>query len=95
MNAAPNHPERTADLKARINAEFDRVARSFHAAAQQQSGRERQDTVALLEILEEHRAAVLANTDLDYFLDNWSNPQDQVRRLLAADPRAAAIRAAR
>lgn len=95
MNAAPNHPERTADLKARVNAEFDRVAQSFHAAAQHQSGRERQDTAALLEILEEHRAAVLANTDLGYFLDNWSNPHEQVRRLLATDPRVVALRAAR
>ncbi len=94
MNAAPNHPERTADLKARVNAEFDRVARSLHAAAQRQSGRERQDTAALLEILEEHRSAVLANSDLAYFLEHWAHPQDQVRRLLAADPRVAALRAA-
>ena len=95
MNAAPNHPARTADLRARVNAEFDRVAQSFHAAAQHQSSHERQDTVALLEILEEHRAAVLANTDLGYFLENWTNPHDQVLRLLAADPRVAALRAAR
>ncbi len=82
-------------IKTTIEPEFDRVANVFRTIAERQTGQDLIDTLAIIEILEEKRIEVLANEHAGYFVHEWNELHDQVRRLLARDPRYHAIRLAR
>ncbi len=68
-------------LKAGAAGEFDRVAKAL------QSGRKHADARAAIAILEDKRAEVMAHDDAGYFIRDWPELSDQVRRMIAADPR--------
>ena len=53
-------------IKPRINAEFDRVVRALQRVGSKQKERDRLDTAAIITILEEKRAEVMAKDQAGY-----------------------------
>ena len=95
MQGTPSQIEWAEIIKPRVDAEFTRVALAFRAAAANQAGSARADTLTILEILEDNRRQVLSNPSAGYFISTWGELHDQVRRHIAADPRFIAIKATR
>lgn len=73
-------------IRASVSAEFDRVASALEARA---------DTQAVIAILEEKRAEVMARADAGYFIQEWRELRDQVRLMITHDVRYKAIQAKR
>jgi len=80
-------------IKPRVNAEFDRVARALRLAASKQNEQDRPDTGAVIAILEEKRAEVMAKDQAGYFIRDWQELKDQVRRMIRQDSRYESIKA--
>ncbi len=80
-------------IRRQVNIEFDRVAASFRAVAQNQSAGKRANTEAIIAILEDKRAAVLSKEQAGYFIRNWQEIDDQVRQMIANDPGYRAMKA--
>ena len=78
-------------IKTSANAEFDRVAACFRAVASLQSARKRADTEAIIAILEQKRAEVMNREDAGYFIRDWQEIGDQVRRMIGQDAEYRAI----
>uniref|UniRef100_Q022Z1 Uncharacterized protein n=1 Tax=Solibacter usitatus (strain Ellin6076) TaxID=234267 RepID=Q022Z1_SOLUE len=74
-------------IKARVAAEFERIAAAFREVAGNQDGCRRVRTEAVLVILEEKRATVLANDQAGYFIRDWQEIGDQVRHMISRDER--------
>jgi hypothetical protein len=75
-----------------VNAEFDRVAKALGSVAGKQTDRDRVHTQAILAILEDKRADVMARTQAGYFIHDWQEMNDQVRQMIVKDPRYVAIK---
>ena len=60
---------------------------------QRQREPDRGKTRAIIAILEEKRAEVMANDAAGYFIVEWQELSDRVRRLIIQDPRYQAIKA--
>ena len=82
-------------IRLRVTLEFDRVANAFRAAAENQGEQDRLETCGAIAILEDKRAEVMANDQAGYFISEWQELDGRVRRMIAEDPRCAAIKAAR
>lgn len=82
-------------IKARVSAEFDRVANALESAASKQAEQDRMDTQAVIAILEEKRTEVMAKDQAGYFIHEWQELRDQVRQMIAQDSRYQAIKANR
>ena len=95
MTGTPSQIEWAEQIKPRVNAEFDRVAKAFAAVAGNQEEQARADTEAVIAILEEKRAEVMARDQAGYFIRDWQELSDQVRRLIGQDSRYQAIKARR
>jgi hypothetical protein len=95
MTGTPNQIEWAEQIKMNVTAEFDRVALALHTVALRQTGLDRLDTDAAMVILEEKRAEVMARDEARYFIRDWQDLSDQVRRMIALDPRNKAMQAAR
>lgn len=95
MTGTSSQIEWAEQIKPHVGAEFDRVARAFLAAASHQAEQDRTDTHAIIAILEEKRAEVMANDRAGYFIRDWRELTDQVRRMIAGDSRYQAIKASR
>ena len=95
MTGTASQIEWAGQIRPLVDAEFQRVAGAFLGAASLQSDRERADTLAIVAILEEKRAEVMANDQAGYFIRDWRELTDQVRRMIAADGRYQAIKANR
>lgn len=95
MTGTASQVEWATQIRPRVNAEFDRVASAFRFAASRQAQPDRIDTLAIIAILEEKRAEVLANDHAGYFIRDWRELTDQVRRLINSDGRYQAIRSNR
>jgi hypothetical protein len=93
MTGTANQIEWAEQIKARVSTEFDRVSKALQAAASNEVERDRMRTRALIEILEDKRAEVMAKDQAGYFIVEWQELRDQVRRLIAQDSRYQAIRA--
>lgn len=87
--------EWAARIRTQASQEFDRVAAALRVVAASQGEAERAQTEAIVAILEEKRAEVLSVESAGYFIKEWQESSDQVRRLIAQDPRHQAIRARR
>ena len=72
----------------RVGAEFDRVAKALEAAAGN-----RIRARAMIEILEDKRAEVMAKDQAGYLIVEWQELRDQVRTLMAQDSRYQQIKA--
>ena len=79
-------------IRAQVNLEFDRVAKALQAVALKQSRRSQLATFAIMQILEEKRGEVLAHERAGYFIHDWQELRDQVRRMIMNDVRYKAIK---
>ena len=91
MTGTPSQIEWAEQIKPRVNAEFERVAKAFEQAAGKQSEQDRMDTHAVIAILQEKRAEVMAKDQAGYFIRDWQELRAQVRQMIARDPRYQAI----
>ena len=80
-------------IRSTVHVEFDRVARALEARGGAQTERRRSDTLAMIGILEEKRAEVMAKEDAGYFIRDWQELRDQVRLMIINDPRFKGIAA--
>lgn len=88
-----NQVEWAMQIKARVNAEFDRVAKALELAANKQSEPDQRNTRAIIAIVEEKRAEVMAEDQAGYFIHDWQELSDQVRQMILRDVRYQAIKA--
>jgi hypothetical protein len=95
MTGTASQIEWAEQIRPRVDAEFDRIAKAFQAVADRQSGEDRTDTRAIVAILEEKRAEVMAKDQAGYFIRDWQELKDQVRQMIAQDSRYQAIQASR
>jgi hypothetical protein len=80
-------------IKAQVDAEFDRVRKVLESVATKHSPNDGTDLQAIIQILEDKRAEVTGNEQAGYFIQDWQELRDQVRQLLIGDPRFKAIKA--
>jgi hypothetical protein len=80
-------------IRTRVDAEFDRVANAFVTVAGKQTAQDRADTTAVIAILGDIRAEVMAKDKAGYFIHDWQSLSDQVRQMIARDLRYQAIQA--
>lgn len=92
MTGTVNQIEWALQIKERVSAEFDRVAKALKSVAGRQTDQDRVDTQAIIAILEEKRAEVMARTQAGYFIHDWQELNDQVRQMVVRDPRYLAIK---
>lgn len=82
-------------IRVSVKDEFDRVEKSFRAIAAGQHGTKRARTESILTILEDKRQAAMSRTEAGYFIRDWQEISDQVRQMVAGDPRYPARNVAR
>ena len=82
-------------IRARVGAEFDRVAAAFEEVAQKQNPAIRTSTKSIIAILQERRSEVMQNDSAGYFIHDWQDINDQVRQMIFSDPRYQAIMSGR
>ncbi len=87
MLGTPNQVEWAQQIKTRISGEFDRVSKALTQAAGN-----RPDFKAMIAILEEKRAEVMAKDQAGYYIREWQEMTDQVRTMINQDPRFQAIK---
>jgi hypothetical protein len=92
MTGTQSQIEWAEQIKPRVGAEFDRVAKALTDAAGGKSEQVLADTRVAIAILEEKRAEVMANDHAGYFIRDWQELNDQVRRMIGKDARFQAIR---
>lgn len=95
MTGTFNQIEWARQIKTQVGADFDRVKTTLEAAGARQSGQDRVDTQAIIAILEDKRAEVMAHQEAGYFIHEWQELRDQVRRMIMQDDRYKAIKAGR
>jgi len=88
MTGTPSQIEWAERIKPRVNAEFDRVENALKGAAANPAV-----LAGVIAILEEKREEVMNNGRAGYFIRDWQEITDQVRRMIAQDPRHKAIQA--
>jgi hypothetical protein len=93
LTGTANQIEWAKQIKTQVEAEFDRVKMALEAAAAKQSGQDRVDTHAMIAILEDKRAEVIAHEEAGYFIHDWQELRDQVRQMIMKDNRYKAIKA--
>lgn len=82
-------------IKPRVDAEFGRVAKAFRDVASHQTTAQQANTMAVLGILEEKRIEELAHDEAGYYIKHWQELNDQVRIMIAQDPRYQMLKAKR
>jgi hypothetical protein len=95
VTGTPSQIEWAEQIRPRVGAEFDRVAKALADRAPHQSEEARADTLAVIEIIHEKRAEAMAQEFAGYFIREWQELTDQVRQAIRRDPRYQAIRAGR
>ena len=93
MTGTANQIEWAEQIRVRVAAEFDRVVAALEGAALKQGEQGRMSARAAIEILEDKRAEVMARDEAGYFIVEWQELRDQLRRLIAQDSRYQAIQA--
>lgn len=95
LSGTPNQIEWALQIRPRVKADFDRVSSLLSVAARKQPERDRLDTESIIAILEDKCASVMGMGEAGYFIRNWQELTDQVRRLIRDDPRYVAINLAK
>lgn len=93
LSGTVNQIDWAEQIKARVSRDFDRVSNAMQSVAAKQVKRDRTDTQALIAILEDKRAEVMAKDQAGYFIHDWQEPRDQVRQMIVKDPRYCPIKA--
>jgi len=86
LTGTPAQVEWAERIRMSVAQEFDRVAKILRAQGAIQSGQKQAETQIILAILEQKRAETLANPTAGYFIRDWQELRDQVRRMIAKDP---------
>jgi hypothetical protein len=92
LTGTPSQVEWAEQIRPRVAQEFDRVAKVFRAQMAIQAGLKQSETRTILEILEQKRVETMANQQAGYFIRDWQELSDQVRQLIAKDPRYQAVK---
>ena len=79
-------------IRLTVAQEFDRVAKVLQAQVNIQTGQKQAETRTILAILDEKRAETMSIPSAGYFIREWRELNDQVRQLIAKDPRHRFIR---
>ena len=95
MIGTANQVDWAERIRGQVSEEFDRVAKALESAMSRQSERKRGETLTTIAILEDKRGEVMAQDQAGYFIREWHEIGDQVRRLITQDSRYQAIRANR
>ena len=95
MTGTPSQIEWAVRIKEMVGDEFDRVGQSFRNVALKQSGTKRIQTEEILSILDEKRDEVMSRTQAGYFIHDWNEISDQVRRMIGQDSRFGLIKSSR
>jgi hypothetical protein len=95
LTGTPNQIEWAVLIRASVGEEFDRVAKAFSERAGKQSEAARLETQAIIAIVHEKRAEVMANHQAGYFIRDWQELSGRVREIIARDPRYQAIKSNR
>lgn len=77
-------------IKARVRAEFDRVVNALKSAADAQNGDKQIDARMVIFMLEQICAEVLSKDEAGYFIVEWQDASDHVRRIVTKDREARA-----
>jgi hypothetical protein len=91
----PSQIEWAKSIRVRVSAEFDRVAASLRMAARTHDEGKRREIEVVIAILEEIRGTVMSNSKAGYFVRDWQEITDQVRRLILSDSRYQAVKPGR
>lgn len=95
MRGTTNQVEWAERIRRQVSAEFDRVAKALESAMSRQAEPKRVETLTAIAILEDKRAEVMAHDQAGYFIREWQELRNQVRRMITQDSRYQAIRANR
>jgi chaperonin GroES len=95
MTGTPNQIEWAVRIRRLVSEEFDRVSQSFRTVALKQTGIKRTETEVILNILEEKRDEVMRRSEAGYFIHDWNEISDQVRKMIGQDSRFELIKASR
>ena len=92
LSGTPNQIESAEQIRLAVAQEFDRVAKVFQAQVSIQTGQKQAETRTILAILEQKRAETMSIPFAGYFIREWRELNNQVREMIAKDPRYQAIR---
>jgi hypothetical protein len=92
LSGTPNQIEWAEQIRSTVAQEFDRVAKVFQAQVSLQTGQKQAETRTIIAILEQKRAETLSIPSAGYFIREWRDLNDQVRQMIAKDPRYRFIR---
>ncbi len=92
LTGTPNQIEWAEQIRLTVAQEFDRVAKVFQTQVCIQTGQKQAETRAIIAILEQKRAETLSIPSAGYFIREWRELDDQVRQMIAKDPRYHFIR---
>ena len=92
MSGTASQVEWAQRIRRRVDDEFDRVAAAFRVIADRQNEHQRTDTETIITILEDKRAEVMSREQAGYFIHDWQEISDQVRRMIFQDARYQAIK---
>jgi cell division FtsZ-interacting protein ZapD len=90
-----NQVDWAEQIRTRVNAEFDRVAKALELASSKRAEQDRSEIQVMIAILEEKRAEVMANDRAGYFIHDWQELHGRVRDMITADPRYRAMKASK
>jgi hypothetical protein len=92
LTGTPSQVEWAQRIRLTVAQEFDRVARVFQAQLDIQTREKQAETRTILAILEQKRAETMSIGIAGYFIREWQELGDQVRQMIAKDPRYHFIR---
>ena len=92
MTGTVNQVDWAEQIRTHVSAEFDQVAKALQTAASKQAEPDRMDTQAVIAILEEKRAEVVAKDQAGHFIHDWLELRDQVRQMIGPDSRYQTIK---
>jgi hypothetical protein len=87
LTGTPNQVEWAEQIRMIVAQEFDRVANAFRERMKGQTAPNEAETRAVIAIIEQKRTETMANTQAGYFIRDWQELSDQVRRMISQDPR--------
>jgi hypothetical protein len=92
LTGTPSQIEWAEQIRITVAQEFDRVAKVFQAQVCIQTGQKQAETRTIIAILEQKRAETMSIGFAGYYIREWQELSDQVRQMIAGDPRFQAIR---
>ena len=92
LTGTPNQVEWAEQIRLTVSREFDRVAAAFQSRIDRQTVPQQAETRVVIAIIEQKRTETMANTQAGYFIRDWQELSDQVRRMISQDPRYQEIR---